>query len=113
VEGTNEDWSQNSTISIHSNQAPVPGPCGDWNQNLETASIPEIFHHPDIAPIYNYCPEEDGLTSPPSYSPVVYEDLNPFAPLEISIATPERPSSTIRIEYSHFLPASYGYPREE
>jgi len=113
VEGITEDWSHSSTISINSDQAPVPGPSVDWSQNLETASIPGIFQHLDTAPIYNYYPEENGLASPPSYSPVVYEDLDPFEPMEISLAPPERPFSTISIEYYYFQPELYGFPREE
>jgi len=113
VEGITEDWSNCSTISLNSDQASIPGPSVDWSQNLETASISGTFQHLDTVPLYNYYPEENGLYSPPSYSPVAYEDPDPFEPLEISLAPPEGPVSAKSIEYSYFQPELYGYPREE
>lgn len=113
VERITEDRSNCSTISLNSDQASIPGPSVDWSQSPETASISGTFQHLDTVPLYNYYPEENSLYSPPSYSPVAYEDPDPFEPLEISLASPERPISTINIEYSYFLPELYGYPREE
>jgi len=73
----------------------------------------EIAPNPVIPDQYNYSPEEDDFYPPPSYSPVTYEDLDPFAPLEIPQIEPEIPIANIDIEYSYTLPEMYGYSLEE
>jgi len=62
---------------------------------------------------YSYSPEEDDFYPPPSYSPVTYEDLDPFIPLEIPQIEVETPLVNLEIEHSYILPETYGFPREE
>lgn len=73
-------------------------------RNAEIASNPEQ---------YNYSPDEDDSYPPPSYSPVTYEDLDPFAPLEIPQIEIAIPIANIDSEYSYILPEIYGYSSEE
>jgi len=86
---------------LNSNDSSTQGTSTNWEA--------ETSQNPDTIIQYNYHPEEDDFYPPPDYSPVVYEDLNPFEPLAI----PEAPFASIDIEYSYFLPDMYGYPREE
>jgi len=87
-----------------------------WERNAEIAPNPVI---PDQ---YNYSPEEDDFHPPPSYSPVVYEELDtPAIPLavpqievEIPLATFETfPTNSDSDEYPHIPPEVYNCPREE
>jgi len=73
----------------------------------------EIAPNPVIPDQYIYSPEEDDFYPPPSYSPVTYEDLDPFAPLEIPQIETEIPVANIDSEYSYILPEMYGYSLEK
>jgi len=103
VEGLIDGWSNCSTISLTSNNSPIPWSSTNWEQNSGTTQ------NPDTIAQYIYYPEEDDVYPPPNYSPVVYEDSNPFELLNI----PQAPFTSIDIEYSYFLPDMYDYPREE
>jgi len=73
----------------------------------------EIAPNAVIPDQHNYSTEEDDFYPPPSYSPVTYEDLDPFAPLEIPQIEITIPIVNIDSEHSYILPEIYGYTPEE
>jgi len=108
-----------STTSSTEDHYFIPAPREDFPDNISEWILETGERRAEIAPNtiapdqYNYSPEEDDFYPPPSYSPVTYEDQDPFTPLEIPPIEIEIPIATIDIEYSYILPDMYGYPREE
>jgi len=73
----------------------------------------EIASNAVIPDQHNYSTEEDDFYPPPSYSPVTYEDLDPFAPLETPQIEIAIPIAHIDIEHLYILPEIYGFSPEE
>jgi len=73
----------------------------------------EIAPNAVIPDQHNYSSEEDDFYPPPSYSPVTYEDLDPFAPLEIPQIETAIPIANIDSESSYIPPEMYDYSPEE